>query len=112
MDGGYSIPFQGGRDSPWLFPERCHNAHSGTVHYLWLDIRDKVGLEDVRLHGLRRAFASRPLALCETLSVIGKLLDHSDMETTARYAHLARETLREAAELIGDNIAVDARMSA
>ena len=59
------------------------------------------GLEDVRLHGLRRTFASRALALCETLPVIGKPLGHSDIETTARYADLARDTLHEAAELIG-----------
>ena len=45
----------------------------------------------------RPSFASRTLALGETLPVIGKLLGHSDIETTARYAHLARDSIQTAA---------------
>ncbi len=41
------------------------------------------------------------------LPVIGKLLGHSDIETTARYAHLARDSLHEAAERIAGSIADD-----
>ena len=37
--------------------------------------------------------------------MIGKLLGHSDIETTARYAHLARDSVHEAAERIADSIA-------
>ncbi|MDE0381860.1 MAG: tyrosine-type recombinase/integrase, partial [Rhodospirillales bacterium] len=57
-------------------------------------------LEDVRIHDLRHSFASRALALGETLPVIGKLLGHNDIETTARYAHLAQDSIHEAAELL------------
>ena len=64
-------------------------------------------LEDVRLHDLRHSFASRALALGETLPVIGKLLGHSDIETTARYAHLAHDSIHEAAERIAGSIAAD-----
>ena len=39
--------------------------------------------------------------------MIGKLLGHSDIEMTARYAHLARESIYEAAERIADSIAAD-----
>ena len=52
-------------------------------------------------------FASRALALGETLPVIGKLLGHSDIETTARYAHLAQDSLHETAERIAESIAAD-----
>ena len=61
----------------------------------------------MRVHDLRHSFASRALALGKTLPVIGKLLGHSDIETTARYAHLARDTLHEYAERVAVSIAGD-----
>ena len=50
------------------------------------------------MHDLRHYFASRALALGESLPMIGKLLGHAQVETTARYAHLSRDSVREAAE--------------
>ena len=64
-------------------------------------------LEDMRIHDIRHSFASRALALGESLPAIGKLLGHSQVETTARYAHLARDSVREAAVRISDSIAAD-----
>ena len=93
--------------SPWVFPGRDPKARLSTVNHLWLAVRARAGLEDVRLHDLRHSFASRALALGETLPVIGKLLGHSDIETTARYAHLARDSLHEAADRIAGSIAAD-----
>ena len=49
-------------------------------------------LPGVRLHDLRHSFASRALALGEGLPMIGKLLGHTQVQTTARYAHLAQDT--------------------
>ena len=60
-----------------------------------------------RIHDLRHTFASRALALGETLPAIGKLLCHNDIQTTARYAHLAWNSVHEAAERIADSIAAD-----
>ena len=93
--------------SPWVFPGRDPGRHLSTVNHLWLDVRAKAGLEDVRMHDLRHSFASRALALGETLPVIGKLLGHSDIETTARYAHLAHDSIHETAERIAESIAGD-----
>ncbi|MDE0212308.1 MAG: hypothetical protein OXJ64_20805 [Boseongicola sp.] len=39
--------------------------------------------------------------------MIGKLLGHSDIETTARYAHLAQDSIYETAERIAGSIAAD-----
>ena len=73
----------------------------------WRIVRERAELEDVRLHDLRHSYASRALALGETLPMIGKLLGHSQVETTARYAHLARDSVRESAARIADSIADD-----
>ena len=59
------------------------------------------------MRSLGHSFASRALALGESLPMIGKLLGHSDIETTARYAHLARDSIHDAAERIADSIAAD-----
>ena len=55
----------------------------------------------------RHSFASRALALGESLPMIGKLLGHTQIETTARYAHLARDSVQESAARIADSIAED-----
>ena len=97
------------KDSPWVFPGNDRHGRFGAegLDHVWRTVRARAGLEDVRLHDLRHSFASRALALGETLPVIGKLLGHSDIETTARYAHLARDSIHEAAERIADSIAAD-----
>ena len=77
----------------------------------WRRIRGRAGLEDARTHDLRHSFASRALALGETLPVIGKLLGHTQVQTTARYAHLARDSIQNAAARItgsiGGNLTLD-----
>ena len=95
--------------SQWVFPGNNHEGRfsAGGLDHVWQTVRAKAGLEDVRLHDLRHSFASRALALGETLPVIGKLLGHSNIETTARYAHLPDDSVREAAERIAESIADD-----
>ena len=91
----------------WVIPGRKPGTHMSNVDQSWQVIRARAGLEDVRIHDLRHSYASRALALGESLPMIGKLLGHSQVETTARYAHLARDSMREAAERIAGSIAGD-----
>ena len=58
-----------------------------------------------RRNDLRHSFASRALALGEGLPIIGRLLGLRRVETTARYTHLARDSVREATERIAVSIA-------
>ena len=97
------------KDSPWVFPgnDRDGRISGGGLDRVWQAVRTQAGLQDVRMHDLRHSFSSRALALGETLPVIGKLLGHSDIETTARYAHLAQDSLQETAERIAESIAAD-----
>ena len=73
-----------------------------TTH--WNAIRARAGLDDVRLHDLRHSYASRALALGESLPTIGKLLGHRKVATTAKYAHLVRDAEKAAAARVGASI--------
>ena len=94
-------------DGPWVIPGRKPGTRLANIDEAWRAIRKRAGLDDVRLHDLRHSYASRALALGEALPVIGKLLGHSRLETTARYAHLARDSAQEAAERVAASIAED-----
>ena len=72
----------------------------------WRRIRARAGLDDLRIHDLRHSYASRALALGEGLPTIGKLLGHSKVSTTARYAHLMRDAEKTAAARVGESIGV------
>ena len=91
---------------PWVFVGR-RGDRLKDLHAPWGRIRRRAGLESVRIHDLRHSFASRALALGESLTMIGKLLGHSQLKTTARYAHLADQAVRASAARVGDSIAED-----
>jgi len=68
-------------------------------------VRERAGLNDVRLHDLRHTFASLGAGSGMGLPIIGALLGHREARTTQRYAHLADDPLRVASEAIGGQIA-------
>ena len=93
--------------NPWVIASRRPGRHVSQITYHWYCVRARAGLEDVRLHDLRHSFASRALALGEGLPMIGKLLGHSKIQTTARYAHLARDSVKVSAARVAASIGAD-----
>ena len=93
--------------NPWVIAGRRPGTRLTHLAYYWYMVRDPAGLEDVRLHDLRHSFASRALALGESLPMIGKLLGHAKLQTTARYAHLARDSVRKSAARVAASIGAD-----
>ena len=69
--------------NPWVFPGRKRGTHQRNINDSWDRIRKRAGLDGVRLHDLRHTFASRALAMGESLSMIGKLLGHTQVQTKA-----------------------------
>ena len=94
-------------DNPWVIPGSLPGRHLANLNAAWQVVREKAELDDVRVHDLRHSFASRALALGHSLTMIGKLLGHRQPQTTARYAHLARHSVKSAAAVIADSLLGD-----
>ena len=70
----------------------------------WQRVRARAGVKTVRIHDLRHTFASTALASGQGLPMIGKLLGHTQVQTTARYAHLAAGPVRMAADAVAQKL--------
>ena len=99
------LPWSG--HGEWVIPGRKPGTHMSTLGNTWRLLRARADLSDVRLHDLRHSVASRALALGEELPMIGKPLGHRRIESTVRYAHLARSAVHEAAERVANSLAED-----
>ena len=81
--------------SPWLFPGDVPGQPVIEIRRFWKTIQREAQIEDVRIHDLRHTFASLLVSGGASLEMIGKLLGHTQMQTTQRYAHLLDAPLRE-----------------
>jgi integrase len=86
--------------NPYIFPAATTGRPMPHLFFPWDRIRRRAALQDVRLHDLRHSFASFLVNNGEDLYEIQKLLGHSNPRTTQRYAHLSRERLARAAEVV------------
>ena len=92
-------------DNPWVIPGQKDGAHLAFLHGPWHRIVKRAGIGNLRIHDLRHSFASGGLLVGEGLPMIGKLLGHHKVQTTARYAHLANDPVKSAANRIASRIA-------
>jgi integrase len=90
--------------SAYLFPGRVPGEPIKEVKTFWSAVLKKAELKNVRVHDLRHTHASHLVSSGLSLSIVGKLLGHTQASTTQRYAHLADEPLRQAAELFGSKV--------
>jgi integrase len=90
-----------GPSSAYVFPGRGGNGYRADLKKPWEAIHKAAGITGLRLHDLRHSFASVAAAGGASLPIIGKLLGHTQTATTARYAHLDVDPLREVAERVG-----------
>lgn len=90
---------------PYVLPGRGGSGHLIGLRKSWVRIREAAGVTDVRIHDLRHSFASVAAGGGESLLLIGRLLGHRLPTTTARYAHLADDPQKAAAERIAGRVA-------
>ncbi len=84
--------------NPFVFVGRDGTSHLVNIRAAWKRIRGRAGLEDVRIHDLRRTLASWLAINGASLPLIGKALNHTDVSTTAIYARLNLEPVRKVLE--------------
>lgn len=97
-------------DSPYLFPGRKAKPDDeqkprADLKRPWDAIKSAAGIADFRKHDLRHSYASQLVAAGVPLFDVGKLLGHTQIATTQRYAHLADDPLRAATNKVGAKLA-------
>ncbi|MDR6589526.1 site-specific integrase [Agrobacterium tumefaciens] len=97
--------------TPYVFPAKFASSKENTkeprpyrsnVKNQWAAVLKAAKLKDLHIHDLRHSFASFLVAEGMSLPLIGRLLGHTQAQTTHRYAHLGLDPLRAATERIGN----------
>jgi integrase len=95
-----------GKPSEWVFPGAVPGEPLAALWHVWHFVRDRAGLgKDAYVYTLRHSFETVGAGGGLSLPIIGRLLGHTQQRTTQRYAHLADDPLKEAADRIGAVIA-------
>ncbi len=84
--------------NPYVIVGKLDGRHATDFQHPWRRIRERAGLPNVRIHDLRHTYASNAVSSGMPIQMVGRLLGHTQIQTTMRYAHLADDPVRRAAE--------------
>jgi len=87
------------RDSEYVFIDN-EGGQIKSIRSAFDAATKRAGLKGLRFHDLRHTAATRMVESGANIVAISKILGHSDIKTTMRYAH-PEESLKEALELLG-----------
>ncbi|MBW7057519.1 site-specific integrase [Paracoccus bogoriensis] len=87
---------------PFLFPGDVEGQPVQELKRFWARMREVADIPDVRIHDLRHTFASLLVSGGASIEMIGKLLGHTQIGTTQRYAHLIESPLRAGVNAVGE----------
>lgn len=90
--------------NPYLLPGSKKGHHLVNIDKPWRRIRKAAGIEDVRLHDLRRTVGSWMTQADVDLNQIKNALRHANISTTLTYARLGADPAREAMEEHGRQV--------
>lgn len=88
----------------WVFPNPKTLKPFVSIYHSWHRARTEAGLQEVRMHDLRHSYASFLVNSGRSLFEVQRLLGHTQVKTTQRYAHLSHDTLLDASNAV--NLAV------
>ncbi len=86
-------------DAEFVFPSNSKSGHILDVKKSWDVFRKRAGIGDVRIHDVRRTCGSLLAIAGVSLPQIGAALGHASLQSTAIYARLQEQAVREAREL-------------
>ena len=84
--------------NPYVIAGKMPGKHATDLQHPWRRIRARAGLTGVRIHDLRHTYASNAVSSGMPIQMVGRLLGHTQLQTTMRYAHLADDPVKQAAE--------------
>jgi len=82
-------------DSEFVFPGIGKSGHLQEPRKGWERILKRARIKDLRLHDLRRTLGSWQAKTGASLAIIGKSLNHKNQNTTAIYARLDLDPVRD-----------------
>jgi integrase len=85
----------------YVFPGSNSTAHRVYLERGWARLCKAANIEGLRIHDIRHSFASQLVSTGHSLPLIGALLGHNSVSSTARYSHLFDDPQRQAVERVG-----------
>jgi len=82
-------------EAVFVFPGVGKTGHLMEPKKGWKRILERAGIEDLRIHDLRRTLGSWQAKTGASLAIIGKSLNHKNQNTTAIYARLDLDPVRD-----------------
>lgn len=91
--------------SDWVLPSnKSKSGHLEDPKRPWQDLLARAGIENLRLHDLRRTMGSYEAITGASTNVIGKSMGHRATSSTMVYARLVADTVRAAMEKATDRM--------
>ncbi len=85
-------------EGPWVFPARSKTGHMEGAKKAWARVLINAGLNDLRLHDLRRSVGAYQASAGASLTIIGRSLGHKSIQAAAIYAQLLTDPVRASLE--------------
>ena len=87
-----------GNNPTWVFPGTGVTGHIVEPKKAWKRVLERAGIANLRIHDLRRTLGSWQAKTGASLVIVGKSLNHKSPSTTAIYARLDLDPVRESVD--------------
>ena len=86
--------------SAFVFPGSGRAGHLADPKKAWARLKKRMGVDDIRIHDLRRTLASHMAMEGVPLTIIGKALNHRSISATTIYARLSEQSVKAAVDAV------------